>query len=198
LVPIGNPYDYPCDASLPDIEPFDPDTGATSAPFQRSVAPEVRPCNTIDVGFRNQVGCPIHVYWANQLEDIPEEGFSCGEKFRFHLGTKPAPQDFFEDWNSITKFEGSFIGHTFVARLASDPSVVIDTHTLQPTRVIDCPNLKQQVSVASKDEKEAEAVVESQGTVTPLEAPDIPDATAAATGGAAMAGAAGGDGGVSG
>jgi hypothetical protein len=198
LVPIGNPHDYPCDASLPDVEPFDPVTGVTAAPFQRTKTPPVRPCNTIDVGFRNQVGCPIHVYWANQLSDIPEQGFSCGEKFKFHLGTKPAPQDFFTDWNSMTKFEGSFIGHTFVARLASDPSVIIDTYTLQPTRIIDCPNLKQQVSVAAKDDKEAEAVVEAQGTVTPLGEPDVSDATAAAaTEGAAMIAGAGA-GGISG
>jgi hypothetical protein len=198
LVPIGNPHDYPCDASLPDVEPFDPVTGVTAAPFQRTKTPPVRPCNTIDIGFRNQVGCPIHVYWANQLSDIPEQGFSCGEKFKFHLGTKPAPQDFFRDWNSMTKFEGSFIGHTFVARLASDPSVIIDTYTLQPTRIIDCPNLKQQVSVAAKDDKEAEAVVEAQGTVTPLGEPDVSDATAAAaTEGAAMIAGAGA-GGISG
>jgi hypothetical protein len=86
-----------------------------------------------------------------------------------------------------------------VARLASDPSVVIDTYTLQPTRIIDCPNLKQQVAVSSKDEKEAEAVVEVQGIVTPLSEPDMLDATGAAAGGAAMAvGAPGGGGGVSG
>jgi hypothetical protein len=77
---------------------------------------------------------------------------------------------FFEDWNSMTKFEGSYIGHTFVARLASDPRVVIDTYTLEPTRIIDCPNLKQQVSVASKDK--AEAVVEAQGTIQPLQEPN--------------------------
>jgi hypothetical protein len=75
------------------VPPFNPDTGATLPAFQRTKTHPVRPCNTIDVGFRNQVGCPIHVYWANRLSEVPDEGFSCGEKFRFHLGTKPAPQD---------------------------------------------------------------------------------------------------------
>lgn len=66
----------------------------------------------------------------------------------------------------MTKFEGSYVGHTFVARLASDPKVIIDTFTLQPTRIVDCPNLKEKVAVTSKIEtKEAEAVVEAQGTV---------------------------------
>jgi hypothetical protein len=93
MIPIGNPHDYPCDAALPDVEPFDPDTGAVKKEFARTKTHPVRPCNTIDIGFRNQVGCPIHMYWANQLDDIPDEGFNCGEKFKLHLGTKPAPQD---------------------------------------------------------------------------------------------------------
>ncbi|KAG7352079.1 hypothetical protein IV203_008127 [Nitzschia inconspicua] len=194
LVPLGNPHDYPCDASLPDVPPMDPDTGVTLPSFQRQRTHPVRPCNTIDVGFRNQVGCPLHVYWARGLSEVPENGFNCGEKFRFHLGTKPAPQDFFEDWNSMTKFEGSFIGHTFVARLASDPKVVIDTHTLQPTRIVDCPNLKQKVAVNTKvAEKEKETIVEPQGTMTQLTEPDLPDATAAIAGGAATMAAAGGN-----
>jgi len=189
MVPIGNPHDYPCDASLPDVEPFDPNTGVRKQGFQRTATHPVRPCNTIDIGFRNQVGCPIHMYWANQLSgpEVPEEGFNCGEKFKFHLGTKPAPQDFMWDWNSMTKYEGSYIGHTFVARLASDPNVVIDTYTIEPTRIIDCPNLKQTVKAASKNE--AEAVVEAQGTVLPLEEPEIQDAT---TGGASVVAGAGG------
>jgi len=63
----------------------------------------------------------------------------------------------------MTKYEGSFIGHTFVARLASDPSVIIDKYTLEPTRIIDCPTQKkQQVIVASN----ADEVAESEGTAT--------------------------------
>lgn len=190
LVPVGNPHDYPCDASKPDVEPFDPDTGARKQEFRRTPTHQHRPCNTIDVGFRNQVGCPLHVYWANQLSDenVPDSGFNCGEKFKFHLGTKPSPQDFFEDWNSMTKFEGSYIGHTFVARLASDPTVVIDKYTLEPTRIIDCPNLKQKVQVTTKEEV-AEAIIEAQGNILPLEEPGVGDN--AATGAAASAAAGG-------
>lgn len=97
----------------------------------------------------------------------------------------------------MTKFEGSYVGHTFVARLASDPKVIIDTYTLQPTRIVDCPNLKQKVAIQGKEaEKEAEAVVEPEGTTTTttdqLEEPDAPDASAAITGGAATMAAAGG------
>jgi hypothetical protein len=167
LIPIGNPNQYHCDAMLPDVEPVNPETAARKQEFSRTPTHPIRPCNTIDLGFRNQVGCPLHVYWANRLHEIPEQGFSCGEKFRFHLGNKPASQDFMRDWESTTKYEGTYIGHTFVARLASDPTVVIDSYTLDPTRVVDCPNLKQQVAAVSHGQ--AEAVVGAEGTMLPLE-----------------------------
>lgn len=101
----------------------------------------------------------------------------------------------------MTKYEGSYIGHTFVARLASNPKVVIDTYTLEPTRIIDCPNMKQKVTVASKEgaEREAEAVIEAQGTtVHEQHLEEEEDATTrggasiAATAAAAGAAAAGG------
>jgi hypothetical protein len=167
LIPIGNPTQYNCDATLPDVEPVNPETAARKQEFSRTPTHPTRPCNTIDLGFRNQAGCPLHIYWANQLHEIPAQGFSCGEQFRFHLGTKPASQDFMLDWESTTKFEGTYIGHTFVARLASDPTVVIDSYTLDPTRIVDCPNSNQQVAAASHEQ--AEAVVGAEGTILPLE-----------------------------
>merc|ERR1711865_1348236 len=37
-----------------------------------------------------------------------------------------------------------FIGHTFIARLANDPThTVIDTYTVTPTKIIECPNKKK-------------------------------------------------------
>lgn len=51
------------------------------------------------------------------------------------------------DWASSTKYEGSFIGHTFVARKADDPTVVVDSYTLEPTKIIDCPRREQQQQV---------------------------------------------------
>jgi len=163
LIPIGNPNQYDCDANLPDVEPVNPKTAERKMEFGRSPTPEARPCNTVDISFRNQVGCPLHVYWANRLDEASVEGF-CGEKFKFHLGTKPAPQDFMLDWDSATKFEGSYIGHTYVARLASDPSIMIDSYTVQPTRIIDCPHLQKQ-QVASSVNEQAEAEVRVDGTI---------------------------------
>merc|ERR1711865_817821 len=123
----------------------------------------------MDLGFRNEAGCPLSVYWANMLgrEDVnggmmgaeatatttlglPDVGFTCAEQYKFHLGTLPATQDFMWDWNSSTKYEGSFIGHTFIARLANDPThTVIDTYTVAPTRIIECPNKKQQQGITT-------------------------------------------------
>ena len=147
LIPIGNPNTVQCDTSIPDVEPVNPQTAQRQPEFARTPLPPVRRCNTMDIGFRNQAGCPLHVYWAGNVapEDVPASGFTCGEKFKFHLGTKPATQDFMHDWESSTKFEGSFIGHTFVARLASDPSLVVDSYTLLPTKVMDCPDRTPQM-----------------------------------------------------
>jgi hypothetical protein len=168
LISIGNLDQLPCaGGNKPDVEPVNPETGERAEQYSRTLSQGNRRYNPIDVGFRNQAGCPLDVYWANQLIDVPTDGFSCGEKFKFHLGTKAATQDFLNDWGSATKFEVTFIGHTFVARLASDPNVVVDSYTIQTIKVVDCPNLKQQVSTSSR--VHAEAMVAAEGTVLPLE-----------------------------
>ena len=190
LIPIGNPRGLQCDLSKPDVEPVDPKTAVIIQEYTRPPVPEVRRCNIVDVSFRNQAGCPLHVYWASGTKTIPETGFNCGEKFRFHLGTKPATQDFMNDWESSTKFEGTFIGHTFVARLASDPNVVVDSYTVDTTKIIDCPNLKQKVANGSQER--AEVVMEAQGAITPLQDQTVADSSrmavdsTASTGGLSM------------
>jgi len=136
---------------LIDAEPVDRELLEQPKPKQRQQEvgredAKKRNCNTVDVGFRNEAGFPLSVYWASNLEEIPVHGFSCAESYKFHMGVKAATQDFMFDWNSNTKYEGSLIGHTFVARKADDPSVVVDKYTLEPTRIIDCPrNKKEQV-----------------------------------------------------
>ena len=189
MVPIGNPRNLnSCQVSNPDVEPVNPETADRKPEFKRTPTHKQRPCNTIDIGFRNQAQCPLHVYWANRLGedgDVPEQGFNCGEKFKFHLGTKPATQDFMFDWESQTKFEGTYIGHTFVARLASNPDIVVDSYTLEPTRIIDCPNMKQKVAPAVSHQ-EAEAIIGAEGTIQPLG--DSVDSTIVAAAAAAAAG----------
>lgn len=66
------------------------------------------------------------------------------------------------DWASSTKYEGSFIGHTFVARKADDPSVVVDKFTLQPTRIIDCPRKEKEVEVKVSLPQEVTENVQNQ------------------------------------
>jgi hypothetical protein len=132
-----------------------------------------RPCNTIDIGFRNQVGCPLSVYYASTLTEVPDKGFSCDENYKFHMGTQSSSQDFMWDWNSATKYEGSYIGHTFVARLASDPSVIIQKYTLEPTKIIDCPTSKKQQVVAAVSNNETEEVTITQGTTLPSAVDEI-------------------------
>lgn len=45
--------------------------------------------------------------------------------------------------------------------------MVIDSYTLEPTRITDCPNKKQQILISSSEEI-AEAVVGAEGTIQPL------------------------------
>lgn len=164
MIPLGNPHDFSCGADNIDVEPYSGETEDDSKPQKEPGRGEDlrRSCNTIDIGFRNELECPLSVYWAKNLVDVPDQGFSCDEKYKFHMGTNYAPQDFMWDWVSTTKYEGSLIGHTFVARLASDPSIVIDKYTLEPTRIIDCPTTKKQqvCRTSSKNEDQAESVEE--------------------------------------
>jgi len=170
MIPIGNPHgDNQCDATSLDVEPYSPGLELEEQEFGRASKKDWREgkrdwaCNMIYIGFRNQLGCPLSVYWANTLEEVPEQGFSCDEKYRFHMGTQASSQDFMWDWSSATKYEGSIIGHTFVARLERDPSVVIQKYTLEPTKIIDCPtNKKKQVVVVSNEQ--AEEIMVGQGT----------------------------------
>lgn len=130
-----------------------PDGKIDPEPYERRLEPQKqeagrlpthdRPCNVIDVGFRNEAGFPLSVYWASHLDEVPLHGFSCAERYQFHMGVKAATQDFMWDWSSKTKYEGTFIGHTFVARKADDPNVVVDSYTLRPTKIIDCPRSKR-------------------------------------------------------
>jgi hypothetical protein len=90
-----------------------------------------------------------------------------------------------QQWESSTKFEASFIGHTYVARLASDPTRVIDSYTLQTTKIPDCPDVKQQA--VSSSEQQQEVVVEVSGDVRNVEG-ENQDAGVAAAAAAGLAG----------
>lgn len=140
LIPVGSKFqDLECPAD--DPEPIVPETKEIDPKFARTKPAVHRPCNTIDIGFRNMANCPLHGYYISSNDEM------CQEKFKFHLGMNTAAQDFMWGWDSTTKFEGSFVGHSFAFRSAADPSILVETVTLQPTQVIDCPELKEKVQV---------------------------------------------------
>ena len=124
-----------------DNEPVNEQTGEIVDDFARTPTDPNRKCNAIDVGFRNRINCPIDVYFAYTLDQqqIPREGSVCQELFRFHLGRNHKPQNFFKDWKSSTKWEGTYIGHTWIARLKVNREIVVDSYTVEPTRIVDCP-----------------------------------------------------------
>lgn len=126
--------------------------------FQRTPPQVHRPCNTMDIGFRNTANCPLHVYY------VSGDGDSCREDFKFHLGVESVVDDFMWDWKSQTKFEGTFVGHSFHFRLASNPSVLVDTVTLAPVVVTDCPAAGVAVPVSSQ----SEAILTDVGRMVPL------------------------------
>jgi hypothetical protein len=148
LIPVGlNAPDH-LSCPLEDPEPVVPETGELQPEFSRLPPRVFRPCNTIDIGFRNMAGCPLHGYYiAGSANSNSTNDAVCQEKFRFHLGMNRQAPDFMWSWDSPTKFEGSFVGHAFSFRLASDPSVLVETVTLQPTRIVDCPELSSQAQV---------------------------------------------------
>ena len=157
---------------------IDDDNEPLSDAFQRTVADEttrpahIKECHHVNLGFRNRADVPLHVNWVN-----PE---SCQETFKFHLGTASTGlDDYAMDWKSATKFESTFIGHTYVVRLASssssaDPMPIVETIQLQPTRIVDCPNSKvaNHVQLGSVDmDVTATATVSSPGQLSSQNTP---------------------------
>ena len=99
MIPLGRKASPDKKAHI-DPEPFPPPKLDPVHP--RKVEPEIeagrlsplldRKCNIIDIGFRNEAGFPLSVFWAGTMVDVPDNGFSCGEKYKFHMGLNAAPQ----------------------------------------------------------------------------------------------------------
>jgi len=139
LIPVGANADN-LECPLDDPEPI------KNPNFKRTPPVINRPCHTLDIGFRNLAGCPLHGYYVRTDEDV------CEENFKFHLGVNPLTDDFMWSWQSPTKFESSYVGHSFAFRLASNPSILVDTITLQPTKIVDCPKPKTKVGISVSNE----------------------------------------------
>ena len=87
-------------------------------------------------------------------------------------------------WESRTKFEATFVGHTWVARLASDMDIVVDTYTVEPLVVRDCPTLTNQIQIGLHNTAEVNGIGEVQRIPVNATGYAVPsNATAAATDG---------------
>jgi len=99
-------------------------------------------CNVLRKSLINKVGCPVDVYWSPQNK---VEGFSC-EVFSNHLGPLESyltrdTRDLDASYSPL-KFENSYNGHSFTARMAHDQSLVARIDLSHDT-VRDCPELKR-------------------------------------------------------
>jgi hypothetical protein len=170
--PVTNKYGHEldCNPLEPDHEPVivKKDGATVKDPnYGRQPAKPFRPCNVIDIGFRNEVGCPINAYYTGtyalkgiakprgNATELAHTAKSCHEVFQFHLGLREKTPNFMMDWNSKTKFESTYIGHHYVFRYARDERIVVDSMSLQPTKVVDCPGLKNQIMALGISQAEA-------------------------------------------
>lgn len=143
----------------------------TDPKFDRTPEHRGESCNTIYQGFRNLLpNCPLHVYFVGQKVGLDGES-QCVEEFKFHLGLEDTTRDYMNDWHDRTKFETTYMGHMFVARLASNPNILVDTFTVLPTEIHDCPSLKQKPIVTQQiiEAKGIQGSVGNQFNVTNLE-----------------------------
>ena len=101
-------------------------------------------CNVMRKAFINKVGCPIDIYFAPQNKI---EGYNC-EQFTEHLG--PLEPFMVSDIktrdvdgrNSPMKMTNTYNGHSFVARMSHDQTLVARIE-LESDTVRDCPELKR-------------------------------------------------------
>lgn len=128
---------------LPDATP--PLATRAEKEAQRGKFSLDRMCNSLNRLFVNRVGRPVDVYWAGASDlttgstSVSNRADDCEARYAFHLGLKSAPhEDFFEEWDSYMSLENTYLGHHFVARLASNHSKVLQEIVLDRTDVGDC------------------------------------------------------------
>jgi hypothetical protein len=107
-------------------------------------------CNVMYKGFINEANYPVNIYFGERrstFESCQEEGTQ-----RFHLGVHhdhknndPGWDDpsqdahhTLNDWESPLTYDGTYVTHTFVARLHHDPSIIVQEYTVSPVIVRDC------------------------------------------------------------
>jgi hypothetical protein len=103
-------------------------------------------CNVLRKAFINKVGCPIDIYFAPQNAQ-GESSIEC-EKFTKHLGSLgflAANNPNLDVHSSPLKFENTYNGHSFVARMAHDQSFVARIE-IDHDIVRDCPEPRRSAS----------------------------------------------------
>jgi hypothetical protein len=115
----------------------------------------------LDLGFRNTIRsqdgtvCPVNVYFVHKKEFDNQRPPQFYEKLTLHLGNNPLSTAKQELLDSSTKYERTYLGHQFVARLAHDESVVVDQIAITPIQVQDCGLKKATMAVKSMAHSEA-------------------------------------------
>jgi len=112
----------------------------TSCKYHRNPRDSSPLCNVLRKGFINKVGCPIDIYFApTNMEGDPS--MDC-ERFTSHLGPiddfLTAKNQNLDVHNSPLKFENTYNGHSFVARMSHDQSFVARIE-IDHDIVRDCP-----------------------------------------------------------
>ncbi len=89
-------------------------------------------CNILYRGFLNNVGCDVDVYYVRSKG----AGEPCHEVKKFRLGTNVSNSNNMA--NSNIQYQATLADSTFVVRLTHHPEVVVNTITIQPTRIVNC------------------------------------------------------------
>lgn len=177
LVPVENKYNREI-PFCPDIESITPieDENAfrTMRKFPQWKPHQIEEFNEdveLDIGYKNNVRsqsgtpCPVNLFYVQKNDNGLRRPPQFMERFSLLLGGNKMATCQDEDWDAETKYERTFLGHEFVARLAHDDSVVVDYFTVEPIKVQDCGNKKK---VAARTIALANAVVVPIGKQTSM------------------------------
>ena len=123
-------------------------------------------CNVLTKAFINKVGCPIDIYFTTQDINRGDEvehnegvhsDHNC-EIFTQHLGSlepflalDPTMRDLDDNWMSPFGLQATYNGHSFVARMSHDQSLVARID-LDHDVVTDCPGPKRFIALADASE----------------------------------------------
>lgn len=175
LIPVENKYNRQI-PSCPDSESIDPvedeDGFRTMRKFPQWKPSQVDQFNEdveLDIGYKNNVRsesgapCPINLFFVRKDDNGRRRPPQFLERFSLLLGGNKMATCQDEQWDAETKYERTFLGHEFVARLAHDDSVVVDYITVEPIKVQDCANKKK---VAARNIALANAIVIPVGKQT--------------------------------